>query len=85
MLQEVKVARLLRLGVIHQMWKAGLLEESDARGLLAGPLTPGDESTIYDDSAFLDDFEGLTRAVEQRDEASGEGAGETPNSLRTED
>lgn len=26
-----------------------------------------------------------TRAAEQQDEASGEGAGETPNSLRTED
>ena len=27
----------------------------------------------------------LDRAAEQRDEAAGEGAGETPNSLRTED
>lgn len=67
MLPEVLVARKLRLAVIHQLWKDGTLGASDARELLAGPLTPGDDSTIYDDSAFLDDFEGLTRTAELRD------------------
>ena len=85
MLPEVRIARLLRLGVIHGLWKDGTLDEKSARELLAGPLTPGDDSTIYDDSAFLDDIEGLTRVVEHRDEAVGEGADETPNNLSTED
>ena len=69
MLPEVLIARKLRLAVIHQLWKDGTLGESDARELLAGPLVPGDVSTIYDDSPFLDDIEGLTRVAEQRDEA----------------
>jgi hypothetical protein len=68
-MQEILIARQLRLATIHQLWKSGQLAESDARELLAGPLTPGDDSTIYDDSRFLDDFEGLTRQPEQRNDA----------------
>ncbi len=69
MLPEILIARKLRLAVIHQMWKEGQLDESAARELLAGPLTPGDDSTIVDDSAFLDDLEGLTRQPEQPNDA----------------
>jgi hypothetical protein len=46
-------ARGLRLGIIRQQYQAGNLTESEALELLSGPLTPGDDSTIVDDSAML--------------------------------
>lgn len=47
------VARTLRLSVIQDAYDQGYLEEKDALELLAGPLTPGDDSTVVDDSDRL--------------------------------
>lgn len=46
-------ARGLRLAVIQDQYNQGNLTEAEAKELLAGPLTPGDESTIIDDSDQL--------------------------------
>ena len=46
-------ARALRTAVIQQQYNIGNLTEGEARELLAGPLTPGDDSTYYDDSDQL--------------------------------
>ena len=55
------LARQLRLAVITNVFDQGLLDEDAARGLLAGPLVPGNDSTIYDDSALLGDPSGLEK------------------------
>jgi len=48
-----KVARSLRLVVIRQQFETGNLTEDEAIELLRGPLSPGDETTIRDDSRLL--------------------------------
>ena len=55
------LARQLRLAVVTNVFKQGLLDEGAAKELLAGPLVPGDDSTIYDDSALLGDCSGLEK------------------------
>lgn len=47
------VARCLRLGIVRQQYEAGNLTEAEALELLRGALTPGDETTVEDDSALL--------------------------------
>jgi hypothetical protein len=47
------IARLLRLAVVQQQYNLGNLTEEEARELLSGPLTPGDDTTIVDDSDQL--------------------------------
>jgi len=49
----VQLARDLRLAVTNNLFEQGLLTEEDAREILSGPLEPGDETTIFDDSALL--------------------------------
>lgn len=49
----ISLARSLRLAVIQSQYRVGNLTEQDARELLAGPLSPGDLSTAYDDSDCL--------------------------------
>lgn len=49
----ISMARSLRLAVIQSQYRVGNLTEQDARKLLAGPLSPDDPSTIYDDSDCL--------------------------------
>lgn len=46
-------ARALRAAIIQQQFDIGNLTEGEARALLAAPLTPGDDSTFYDDSDQL--------------------------------
>jgi hypothetical protein len=58
---DVILARQLRLAVVTNVFDQGLLDEGAVRGLLAGPLSPGDDSTIYDDSALLGDPDGLEK------------------------
>ena len=60
-MDDVILARQLRLSVITNVWRQGLLNEEAARRLLAMPLSPGDDSTIYDDSALLGDCDGLEK------------------------
>lgn len=55
------LARQLRLAVVTNVFKQGLLDEEDARELLARSLSPGDDSAVYDDSALLGDPGGLER------------------------
>lgn len=59
-----KLARMLRLGTIRTFWKQDMLSEEDARELLAGPLSPDDPTTVVDDSALLDDPDGLRKIWE---------------------
>lgn len=53
MTENIKLARQLRLAVIQNVYDQGLLSKEQAVELLSGPLTPGDDSTIYDDSDLL--------------------------------
>lgn len=48
------IARSLRLAVIQNQYRAGNISEVQARKLLSGPLTPGDNTTVFDDSDWLD-------------------------------
>ena len=47
------LARMLRFAVISRLYADGRLELPDTMELLAGPLTPGDASTIVDDSQLM--------------------------------
>jgi hypothetical protein len=48
------LARILRLAVVKNLLTQGKLDREQALELLSGPLAPGDETTIFDDSAMLD-------------------------------
>jgi len=50
MLDIRELARQLRLAVVQQQYDVGNLTEEEARGILAGPLSPGDDTSIVDDS-----------------------------------
>lgn len=64
-----KLARALRLGVTHTLWCQGALSEEDAREVLAGRLSPEDPNSVYDDSALLDDPDGLHKIWGDTEEA----------------
>ena len=51
------MARSMRLAVVQNQRDIGNLTNAEARELLAGPLTPKDESTRYDDSEWLDQYD----------------------------
>ena len=54
-MEEVsKLARLIRLLSVRTYWQTGELTKSEAQELLSGPLTPGDGSTVVDDSNLLE-------------------------------
>lgn len=61
--EEIQLARALRLAVISQQHRAGNLTEAQARELLRGPLTPGDDSTIVDDSSQLMTDDSIARTA----------------------
>lgn len=46
-------ARQLRLAVVQNTKDGGLITEAQAREILSGPLEPGNPSTVYDDSEWL--------------------------------
>lgn len=48
-----QLARDLRLAVIQGQYDQGNLTKEEAWELLSGPLTPGDDTTVYDDSVLL--------------------------------
>ena len=47
------LARLLRFAVVSRLYADGRLDLPGAQEILAGPLTPGDASTIVDDSQLM--------------------------------
>jgi hypothetical protein len=47
------MARLLRIAMVTNQHIAGNLTKDEAITLLRGPLSPGDDTTIVDDSALL--------------------------------
>lgn len=47
------LARYLRLAVVRQQFEEGNLSQASAEELLSGCLTPGDETTRFDDREFL--------------------------------
>jgi len=51
---EVAFARLARLLVVQFLYSKGAMTTKDAKTMLAGPLTPGDETTIFDDANCLE-------------------------------
>lgn len=54
-MDNVSLARALRLAVIQNVFDQGLLTEEDARSLLRGPLThEGLRRLYYDDSDCLE-------------------------------
>lgn len=55
MTKEVIVARQMRLAFIKQTFNNGWISESQAKELLASPLSPGNKDTFVDDSKFLFD------------------------------
>ena len=54
------LARQLRLAVVTNVFKQGLLDEEAARKILAGLLSPSD-GVACDDSALLGDPNGLEK------------------------
>lgn len=60
-MNDVILARQLRLAVVTNVFEQGLLDEEAARELLTKPLSPDDDSTIYDDAALLGDRDGLEK------------------------
>ena len=61
--EEIGLARALRIAVISGQVRAGNLTVEQGRELLRGPLTPGDNSTIIDDSEQLVTDENIARAA----------------------
>jgi len=57
----IVMARQLRLAVVTNVYNQGLITEEQAKDILAGNLTPGDDSTYYDDSGLLSEPDGLER------------------------
>lgn len=53
-LKQVILARKLRFFTIREYVKCGMFTKEEAKELLQGPLAPGDDSTIFDDSGLLD-------------------------------
>jgi hypothetical protein len=49
------LARLFRWVTVHSFYNEGAISREDAEKLLSGELSPGDESTVFDDSALLND------------------------------
>lgn len=51
--KDQKIARGLRYGIVYSFFKRGIFNKYDSMQLLSGPLTPGDDSTIVDDSWLM--------------------------------
>lgn len=51
---EISLARKLRYSVIQSLYSGNELSKEQAVDLLRGELSPGDLTTFYDDSAWLE-------------------------------
>lgn len=45
--------RSLRLATVQNVYDSGYITEAEAREILSGPLVPGNNSTVVDDSEWL--------------------------------
>lgn len=61
------MARQLRLAIVRNVFMQGLLSEDQAQNLLSGPLEPGNDQTIWDDSHLLHAEDALERIRESSD------------------
>ena len=52
-LDDVSVARKLRLAAVKNVFDQGMIDVASARKILSDQLTPGDETTYFDDSSWL--------------------------------
>ena len=50
---NVSLARSLRLAIVKNVQKQGMIDEDEAKEILSGPLSPNDSETIFDDSEWL--------------------------------
>lgn len=50
----IKLARQLRIAVVRNVLLQDKITVEEAKILLCRPLTPGDYSTFYDDSALIE-------------------------------
>lgn len=55
---EILMARSLRLAVIQNQYDQGNLTEDDAKELLSGPLTPGDDNSVFTRVECWQDLDG---------------------------
>ena len=70
MSDDRKWARLLRLGVVGQMYRSGELTKEDVVDCLKSNLNPGDDSTFADDSGLLDKcFEEALSAIDTEEKS----------------
>jgi len=51
--EAIRQARQLRLAVVTNVWRQGLLTDDQAREILRGRLVPTDALTVRDDSHLL--------------------------------
>lgn len=59
------MARAARFMTVRSLVDSGVFTKEDAKEILSGPLTPGDDSTIYDDSELIDlDAEEAVKAIQ---------------------
>lgn len=49
----ISSARAIRLAVVQNQYDVGNLSKEQAQELLSGPLTPGNDSSVFDDSGEL--------------------------------
>ncbi len=57
----VAAARELRYVAVKGMLILGIIDEAQAKEILSGALSPGDERTVVDDSALLGDPDALNK------------------------
>jgi hypothetical protein len=59
-----KMARLLRLAMVKQQFQQDNITREQAVKVLSGPLSPGKDETVIDDSQLLDlDYEMVALAM----------------------
>lgn len=59
--EAMRNARKLRLAVVTNVWRQGLLTDDQAREILRGRLVPTDALTVHDDSQLLGVENGLDK------------------------
>lgn len=59
--RSMKIARKLRIAVVKNVFKQGLLTEEQAKDLLSGNLDATDDLTFCDDSELLTDDNAISK------------------------
>lgn len=68
MTRDVILARQLRFAAITNLLGQFVLDDKSAKELLSGPLEPGNNDTIVDDSALLGDAQALFKIQREMQE-----------------